>query len=469
LFFLCCALYSAQAGNALGPCEGGRGVPVIPTTSNGACGFPDLPGVATCNVNQAFFDGGSKCGECYEVTGPLGVTTVMITDMCSSAAPKCGGDKDNFGIADSAYYQIANSTTDIIYDLGYRLVTCAVTGNVLLSVGSDANSYYFSLVVYNSRVAVAAVGLKCSGWSAFQPLTRGTDSGMWSWNKASNSFQLPVTISIVGTTGQVLQFETNTLTSDSTLDFGSQFTDVAPGIGTCPLAEPPVYIYQDSLTYGWSTTFSFDDASINLNYTSDAVSASAIFVDLYGYGGLQFTRDGGFDPEYFTTLQFDARSNGQATLRIYLGQLASGAVGGVTLQNSISTQWQTFNISLANLVPSLVEYDIVFQNFQGNEAQYWFDNIMFGLAPVSPLANITYSTPTTPNGNTTSSGVSTNGTDTGSVGGSGIVSTTQFNFDTTTSTPSGKDPTSTSSSVANTHNSCVLLFIYIALVGVLFL
>lgn len=96
----------------------------------------------------------------------------MVTDMCSKDAPKCGGDKDNFGIENTGYFQIANSTTDIIYDLGYRRVSCDVP-NIRLAIGSDSNNYYFSVVVYNYRVGLTGVGVKGAGWNGFEPLTRG--------------------------------------------------------------------------------------------------------------------------------------------------------------------------------------------------------------------------------------------------------------------------------------------------------
>jgi len=440
------ALFSVtvHTGNPLGPCEGGRGVPIIPTSS-GACGYAtQVSGQQLANVNQAFYNNGAQCGSCYEVTGPLGTTTVMVADMCPSTAPKCGGDKVNFGINETAFFAIADqTTTDIIYDLGYRQVACDVSGNVQMNVGQDSNAYYFSAVFWNTRVGVSAVGVKASGWTSYQDLTRSSGSARWTWNQATGTLKFPITIAIASESNEVLSNQMASWTPGQTLDFGSQFANPSPSTGTCPMAEAPLYIFQDAVTYGWSTTYSFQYASIANDTSNPYDGADSLLANLYAWGGLQFTRDGGFDPAYFSSIQFAAKASQQASLRVYVGVLAQGQEGGVTLSNAISTQWNAFNISMADLQAGNVQYDIVFQNYQGNQISFWFDDIHFIESPYPPQSpNITYGNGTSPLLSTTISGSSAQPTGsvttTGSSPSPSTTSSTGFDFDhpSTTSDPS---------------------------------
>lgn len=276
-----------------------------------------------------------------------------------------------------------------------------------------------------------------------------TNSARWAWNKASNTLQFPLILSLVAETGEVQQYTVSSWQPGSDIDTGIQFTDAPAGQGLCPLAAPPQAIYIDSITYGWLTDFSFNANNINTADSSTSISGTSLSVNMAGYGGLQFTRNGGFDPEYFSTFQFSAKANGQSPLRVYFGALASGETGGSTV--TVTSDWQTFNISMATLSTSSVEFDVVFQNFQSNTMQFWFDNIQFSLAAVSPLDNITY----TPPGN-----VKINSTDPGSVSGSGLGSTTRLNFDTTTA--GSNFPTNSATSVAFS-GLLVLLAVFAAL------
>ncbi len=64
--------------------KGGRAVPYTLSSNGGACGLPTI-GIYPANVNDAFFDGGVKCGSCYEVTGPLGTQIVQVNTNSPSS------------------------------------------------------------------------------------------------------------------------------------------------------------------------------------------------------------------------------------------------------------------------------------------------------------------------------------------------------------------------------------------------
>lgn len=380
----------ALASNPISNCGASRAVPFTMPASGGACGIP-LIGIPVANSDETFFSGGAKCGACIEVTGPSGTTVVQIVDKCDkgTGTNTCTGDVTQFGLDEqNAYNKIIDNRdlTNIIYDLGYREVTCPVTGNLKIKV-SDASDTYFKLDIWNFRAAIHDVRLKSEGSSVYDQLTRQGTSGVWQWNKRNNNIRFPVTLYVVGSTDELITTTFQSKFPSGEADFGKQFTQVVASNGLCPMASSPAAVYIDSVGYGWNNDNSFKAQLVNkADTTNPYAGTNAIHTQLWFTGGLLFTRLGGFNPLYFSYLTFAARASNNAELKIYLGD----GTGPLSTTRTITQQWTVYNISVTELTTAEVETALVFLNLNnGDVMDFWFDSITWELAAKKPGDDIT--------------------------------------------------------------------------------
>ncbi len=177
------------------------------------------------------------------------------------------------------------------------------------------------------------------------------------------------------------------------MDYGIQFTDVIGGTG-CPLAPSPYDIYNDTVAYGWDTSYSFGYTQIDIEDNSTSFGGTtSISITVSQYNGLQFTRTGAYNPQYFLSLHFAAKSTSDnSVVRVYIGD----GYGALSAQVPVTTAWQAYNVSVSSLVDpnESAAYNLVFQNFAADTAQFWFDEIRWTLDPINPLTNVTVIPPT---------------------------------------------------------------------------
>lgn len=407
-------VYSAHGVHPLSGCSAGRAVPNAQELNGGTCGYGDWnsptgPGsVFVAAVNEGFFKGGARCGECFELVGPTGSVVVTITDYCPSSSPKCGGDAVNFVLSTDAFNAIATNSTDIIYDLGFRQVSCSVDGDVGISFGQGSNQYYFSLLPYNARIAVSLIQVQGQGWSNWQSLVRQTDSSVWSWNKATNALTFPLSIQLTSENGQTITQTVQSIVSGADVSMGAQFDDVPAASEDCTMtpATPVIFESPADVGYGWDDSFSFKLISID-------TASGPLHAQYGGYGGVQFVRDGGFETSFWSNLTFTvkASSEGYSDLRVYLSNNFENAVQ----VGPIGTSYQNITVSLASMNALPVEGSIVIQNNNPNEIELWFELVVLirnetvptDPAPLPSTTGITFTATSSAGGSTDSPSVPT--------------------------------------------------------------
>jgi len=404
-------LGAALAGNPLGNCQNGTAVSTVAQSANGRCKYPTnlVANYAYASVSESFFNRGAECGACFELTGPLGTTTVIVTDACpASSDPKCNvpASTPHFIINQASYSAIVNPTNnEQITDLGWRRVTCNVPDNSVVqmttNVAGTISQAYFNVIFTNSRLQVSAVTITSASGETQNDLTRqGGDtegSAVWEWNHVDTDkfLDFPATITIQGATDQVLSIQVNNSIISSTasrnratLSFSEQFRDVVgTGAAVCPMAAATTVIYSNGkIGSGWNDDQSFNTLIIANDTTRPVAGATYNFVSQASpYGGAQFKRIGGFQTNYFTNLTFVASSDNTCTLYVYFG--SGNDTRGVTI--TTTTTNQVFSFNLANdFKANPFEYYLVFQNNQNGYCHTYLSEIMFYVNATSPLANV---------------------------------------------------------------------------------
>jgi expansin (peptidoglycan-binding protein) len=136
----------------------------------GACSFPARADMLFAAMNMPDFDHASVCGMCVEVTGPMGMVTVPITDLC----PEClSGALD---LSPTAFAMLSPLSAGRI-PISWHEVPCDVTGPVVFHVYDGSNPYYLAIHVRNARNRLASVERRHAdgSWSALMR----QDYGVW--------------------------------------------------------------------------------------------------------------------------------------------------------------------------------------------------------------------------------------------------------------------------------------------------
>ncbi|EGC38797.1 hypothetical protein DICPUDRAFT_53119 [Dictyostelium purpureum] len=379
----------SQCGKAWAVPNGGK------SSDGGQCGLPP-PGIGTAALNVFGFNGGNRCGECYELTGPLGSTVVMVTDGCD-AGDACKQNKlFNFIISEKDFNKIGNSTAyGNIYSLGYQRVSCGFQGNIKATFGGGKSggkldySYYFTVAFSNYNIGIKQVQLMGLNMPRASILKR--DLGKFNWNQGQggNSYKLqfPATLIVTANDGQVISFKFNRPPAGVSIDTRKQFENKGdPKISksTCLMAMAPEYVYQESLELGWASYFSWKYTYINISSHETgkkvALKKNCIQTELESYGGLQFTREGGFPTKYIKAVSFTVRAAPPTeNLQVYFGLL-----GSYTVPGPIGWDWEEITIPISKLKPNPIEYNLVFYNNQEEKSALWIDNIKFTYSISTP-------------------------------------------------------------------------------------
>jgi expansin (peptidoglycan-binding protein) len=181
---------------------------------SGACEFPANaadPYVGAINAPQ--WNGAAHCGECLEVTGPLGSVRVRIVDEC----PECAvGDVD---MHPDAFAQIAE-IEDGRVPISWTRVDCPVSGNVISRVSQGSNPFYIGLVADHYRIGVADMSIRvASTWHAMvrQDYNRFVYTG-------AGEVDPPFDVRITSTAGEAIEQSIGNLNGGSEFDSGQQFS-----------------------------------------------------------------------------------------------------------------------------------------------------------------------------------------------------------------------------------------------------
>lgn len=128
----------------------------------GACGLPAAPGELVAAIAEADWNGSQACGRCARVTGPLGVVTVRITDLCPADEfnPLCvAGHLD---LSRAAFLEIATEEQGVA-DIAWESVACEVAGPVVFYFDPSSNPFFVWLQIRNHRYGIAKVEMRLAG------------------------------------------------------------------------------------------------------------------------------------------------------------------------------------------------------------------------------------------------------------------------------------------------------------------
>ena len=208
----------AMAGAAFGACP-----PVFQSSGNAtlytpgtllACSVPVYPlDTMVTALAGAQWDGSAHCGECLEVTGPLGTVTVRVVDRCIGCS---AGGLDMHPDAFAQIAPVASGSAAVTW----RRVDCPVDGNVLVRIRESANPYYLPFTPDQHRQAIAGIAaMTGSGW---EDLPRAEDNTFVL--TGGGPYEPPLPLRVVSTSGEVIEQAATSLAAGSVLDLGRQFS-----------------------------------------------------------------------------------------------------------------------------------------------------------------------------------------------------------------------------------------------------
>jgi expansin (peptidoglycan-binding protein) len=163
--------------------------------SSGACSLANVDGETTAITSRRWM-GSAHCGECLQVTGPLGTTIVKVTDEC----PDC--THSDLDMSQGAFAKIG-ALPDGVIPISWQRVDCPVSGGLKLQVQEGVNPYYLSFLADATRQGVTALRIKQNGSATWETTTR-LDYGYFNITSATG-LQFPLAVEATSESGEVLQ------------------------------------------------------------------------------------------------------------------------------------------------------------------------------------------------------------------------------------------------------------------------
>lgn len=213
-----CAAGSANAQPPLVCPEdwSGSGTGTWYTPAANACGLDVADGL-TAAVSSTVFAGSAHCGECLDVTGPLGHVVVRVIDACFGCA---SADLD---LSATAFSAIANPLDGIVA-VSWRRVACPVAGSIAFRF-QGSNPYYIKLQASNHRYGVAGMDLLDESTQAFVPMTRTFDNHFEILPPNPVASNGPITVRLAATSGEAVSQTLPDITQTGTIAGSVQFAD----------------------------------------------------------------------------------------------------------------------------------------------------------------------------------------------------------------------------------------------------
>ncbi|HMO04129.1 MAG TPA: hypothetical protein PKC67_01625 [Kiritimatiellia bacterium] len=324
----------------------------------------------------------AAAGECYEFAGPLGLTTVMVSDVAFAPTGTCASGRSYFDIGQAAY-------TNLFAESGgygtatYRLVPAPVTGSVKMFVAS-AGLFTFSLTPYNHRAGVRSLEVQFAGgtWSNL-PRSLGNR-----FDYVGLYTGFPMQVRITSRFGEVVTFPPiNVITTGARYVASSQFA-VFPDLETKPeWILSPIYVNDFSRILGdrWSVT-PFGGVAFNPTNPGAAFQGSA------GLSITNLATSSGFilgAPRRFSTppdglLEFAVRSGTTGVLDNVNLRVDGFTSTGTSTNSSlirlptITTNWQVLRIPLEPArTPPRIGSIFVINHSASSSASLRLDSIFF--------------------------------------------------------------------------------------------
>lgn len=378
------------------PCDNGR-ITFYTYNNNGMCGFgaiggPTLPYNYIVAPNEAFYGDGSKCGVCYELTGPNGTVIVQVADMCPVQGNSlCAGDIDHFDLGPNSatFGQVANPSWGQTI-ITKRQVACPVTGNVGVRTKEGVSAYWMALLVFNHRVGVSMVQIK-DGSGVWRNMTR-QPYNYWVYSP-SGAIVAPFSIQIFSVLNDIVSMSIPSLAAAQVYTSSAQFANPPAGYGgsasgntPCAAPVPSPIIYDDALFKGQSYSVAWQDVSygvtgsINWGYTvNPKVGAKCMQVTLGGWGAVQLLRTVPFNVTgVFKALSFWGKVDGSASYTKWKVM----AEGGGSKQVTLTSTWTQFVLPLNSTGLNAPN------PFGGNNRKFQFQNNQATASPTIYMDDI---------------------------------------------------------------------------------
>eukprot|EP01132_Coremiostelium_polycephalum_P003096 gene3096-3872_t len=340
-----------------------------PLTVSGSCEYGSYngetgPGTFTATLNEYFYSSGVKCGDCFEISGPNGITQVRAVNFC--AKETCPGDSPYFMLTPDAFAQISSKPLSVIYDAGFRKVACSnVTGPLKSQTSNDSSRFYVKILLFNSVVGIQKVTIKGTGMNDSVAMSR-ENSAQFVWNEKGVEMKFPAVITATSQYGDSVSFTMDSLNKSKIYSFDGNFktpVNVVPNAPErCTLAQTKTTIYSDSLTEGWDSWSSKSFNQLNTTDFSIAKSGKAsLSIELVGKNShLTLHHDGEFQTDYFKGITFSIRANRQwKGLKVYFHPDSWWVPSNDTV---ITTEWCSFTVPFSALFHNALESFINFGN-----------------------------------------------------------------------------------------------------------
>lgn len=324
-------------------------------------------------------------GECYELAGPHGRTTVMIVDI---ATPPAGIPEEMkyFDLGPVPFGQLTGGSTEDVHAVTTRLVPAPVTGGVKYRVAEGSHQWWAQFRIYNHRVGVSMVELKHAGSETWWELVpQSWNTYVYATDIVRPAIVLPLQLRVTSRFGEVVTFgPSESLENGHGEEANAQF-EIFPESASAP---EPVYrvrpMYVDRFTKvpgdNWSATatagVSLVDRDTAVFYQGDA---SMRITGLGGFKAVTCTRTPRFPAPENGVMRLAVRAESPVPAgAVEISFLATGMItGGIGLP-ALNTEWQVFELPLeANGVPMEIQGWRLMGNTAGALPQLWIDAVEF--------------------------------------------------------------------------------------------
>ncbi|EFA80631.1 expansin-like protein [Heterostelium album PN500] len=356
-----------------------------PLTESGSCGYGKYdglvnPGVYTATLNEMFYDSGARCGDCFEITGPNGTTTIKVVNFCS--AKDCPSDRPFFMLTQNAFAKI--SSDSVVYDAGFRRVSCSSSGPLSVIQQNDTSDYYIKLLLFNNNVGISMVTIQGKGAKSSIAMQR-QNSSEFSWT-GQEKMSFPATVTATSIFGDKVSWVMSGVEKMKVFQFSGNFADkkvIKNPPETCTLSQTPATIYNDSLADGFNTFQSKSYSDLNTTDFSEhsAGSNSSLKITLVGINSyLSLSRQGEFNSDYFTGIKFSVKCNQPkwSGLKVFFSNDSTAW----TPTEPITKDWSMHTVDFKSLGPHSTNVkSINFGNKVDGDVTLWFDDISFIVDP----------------------------------------------------------------------------------------
>jgi expansin (peptidoglycan-binding protein) len=183
-------------------------------TGIGMCGFPPhAPGAMVAALNAPQWEGAAHCGECLEVSGPLGTVTVKVTNQCPGCA---AGDLD---LDDVAFAQIAPLSGGPV-QISWNRVDCEVDGNLQTRVLQGGSAWFLILQADQHRHGIASAQARFDPEGEWRPLARSDSNA---FTLATGHEERSADVRYLSTAGESIQHRIPDIAIPGSIDSGQQF------------------------------------------------------------------------------------------------------------------------------------------------------------------------------------------------------------------------------------------------------